>query len=101
MGAGVAKALGPHSVVMLKNHGIVTAAANVEEVVIRTIMFENAAQIQMIMEAAGDTAPEFPRERHREAQARHQPAGPVRGELRLPGAARQAPGALIAACGFP
>jgi len=61
MGAGVAKALGPHSVVMLKNHGIVTAAPTVEEVVIRTIMFENAAQIQLIAEAAGDTAPEFPK----------------------------------------
>ena len=60
MGAGVAKALGPHSVVMLKNHGIVTAGPSIEEVVIRTIMFENAAQIQMIMEAAGDIAPEFP-----------------------------------------
>jgi L-fuculose-phosphate aldolase len=31
-------------------------------VVIRTIMFENAAQIQLIAEAAGDTAPEFPRD---------------------------------------
>lgn len=60
MGAGVAKALGPHSVVMLKNHGIVTAGPTIDEVVIRTIMFENAAQIQLIMEAAGDTAPEFP-----------------------------------------
>jgi L-fuculose-phosphate aldolase len=62
MGAGVARALGPHSVVLLKNHGIVTAAGNVEEVVIRTIMFENAAQIQLIAEAAGETAPEFPRD---------------------------------------
>ena len=60
MGAGVAKALGPHSVVMLKNHGIVTAGPTIDEVVIRTIMFENAAQIQMIMEAAGEVAPEFP-----------------------------------------
>jgi L-fuculose-phosphate aldolase len=60
MGAGVAKALGLHSVVMLKNHGIVTAGPTIDEVVIRTIMFENAAQIQLIMEAAGDTAPEFP-----------------------------------------
>jgi L-fuculose-phosphate aldolase len=60
MGAGVAKALGPHSVVMLKNHGIVTASPTVDETVIRTIMFENAAQIQMIMEAAGDTASPFP-----------------------------------------
>jgi L-fuculose-phosphate aldolase len=57
----VAKALGPHSVVMLKNHGIVTAGPSVEEVVIRTIMFENAAQIQVLAEAAGDIAPEFPK----------------------------------------
>jgi L-fuculose-phosphate aldolase len=60
MGAGVARDLGPHSVVMLKNHGIVTAGPSIEEVVIRTIMFENAAQIQMIMEAAGETAAPFP-----------------------------------------
>jgi L-fuculose-phosphate aldolase len=60
MGAGVAKALGPHSVVMLKNHGIVTAAPTIEEMVIRTIMFENAAQIQVLAEAAGDIAPPFP-----------------------------------------
>jgi L-fuculose-phosphate aldolase len=61
MGAGVARDLGPHSVVMLKNHGIVTAAPTVEEVVIRTIMFENAAQIQVLAEAAGGVAPEFPK----------------------------------------
>jgi L-fuculose-phosphate aldolase len=60
MGAGVAKALGPHSVVMLKNHGIVTAAPTIEEMVIRTIMFENAAQIQVLAEAAGNIAPPFP-----------------------------------------
>ena len=62
MGAGVAKALGPHHAVLLKNHGIVMASGTVEEVVIRTIMFENAAQIQLIAEAAGDTAPEFPKD---------------------------------------
>src|ERR1700748_555285 len=61
MGAGVARDLGPHSVVMLKNHGIVTASPTVEEVVIRTIMFENAAQVQVLAEAAGDIAPEFPK----------------------------------------
>ena len=61
MGAGVAKALGPHSVVLLKNHGVVTASGSVEEVIIRNIMLENAAQIQMIAEAAGTTAAEFPR----------------------------------------
>ena len=52
--------LGPHSVVMLKNHGIVTAAPTIDEVVIRTIMFENAAQIQMIAEAAGDVCAGVP-----------------------------------------
>jgi L-fuculose-phosphate aldolase len=60
MGAGVARDLGPHSVVMLKNHGIVTAAPTIDEVVIRTIMFENAAQIQVLAEAAGDVLPPFP-----------------------------------------
>ncbi len=44
---------------MLKNHGIVTAAPTIEEMVIRTIMFENAAQIQVLAEAAGDIAPPF------------------------------------------
>jgi L-fuculose-phosphate aldolase len=61
MGAGVAKALGPHPAVLLKNHGVVMSGASIEEVVIRTIMLENAAMIQMVIEAAGDAAPEFPR----------------------------------------
>jgi L-fuculose-phosphate aldolase len=61
MGAGVAKALGPHRAVLLKNHGVVVAGASIEEVVISTIMLENAAQIQMIAEAAGTLAAEFPR----------------------------------------
>jgi L-fuculose-phosphate aldolase len=61
MGAGVAKALGPHSAVLLKNHGVVIAGATIEETVIRVIMLENGAQVQMIAEAAGETAPEFPR----------------------------------------
>jgi L-fuculose-phosphate aldolase len=60
MGAGVAKALGPHSAVFLKNHGIVVATASIEETVISTIMLENAAQVQLIAEAAGQVAPEFP-----------------------------------------
>ena len=37
------------------------SGASIEEVVIRTIMLENAAMIQMVIEAAGDAAPEFPR----------------------------------------
>jgi L-fuculose-phosphate aldolase len=60
MGAGVAKALGPHRAVLLKNHGIAIATASIEETVISAIMLENAAMIQMIAEASGTLAPEFP-----------------------------------------
>jgi L-fuculose-phosphate aldolase len=60
MGAGVAKALGPHRAVLLKNHGVAVVGATIEEAVINVIMLENAAQVQMITEAAGDPAPEFP-----------------------------------------
>ena len=62
MGAGVAKALGPHRAVLLKNHGLVIATASIAETVIGAIMFENAAQIQLIAEAAGKPAPEFSRD---------------------------------------
>jgi L-fuculose-phosphate aldolase len=61
MGAGVAKALGAHRAVLLKNHGVVVTGASIAETVIGAIMLENAAQVQMIVEAAGDPAGEFPR----------------------------------------
>jgi L-fuculose-phosphate aldolase len=61
MGAGVAKALGNGRAVLLKNHGIVVTATTIEELVVSTIMLENAAMIQMITQAAGTPAPEFPR----------------------------------------
>jgi L-fuculose-phosphate aldolase len=60
LGAGVARALGPRRAVLLKNHGVVVTGATIEELVISTIMLENAAMIQMITEAAGTPAPEFP-----------------------------------------
>src|SRR5215472_814141 len=50
MGAGVAHALGKGRAVLLKNHGVVVTGASIEEVVISTIMLENAAMIQMIAE---------------------------------------------------
>lgn len=62
MGAGVAEALGPHRAAFLKAHGTAVAGKTIEETVISAIMLENAAMIQMIVEAAGDPAPEFPRE---------------------------------------
>ncbi len=60
MGAAVARALGPHRAALLKNHGVVVVGGTIEEAVINTIMLENAAMIQMITEAAGDPAPDFP-----------------------------------------
>jgi L-fuculose-phosphate aldolase len=61
MGKGVATALGPHRAVLLKNHGVAVVGASIEEAVINVIMLENAAQVQMIAEAAGDGGPELPR----------------------------------------
>src|ERR1700733_2345358 len=61
MGAGVARALGAGRGVLLKNHGIVVTGATIEEAVIGTIMLENGAMVQLLAEAAGNLAPEFPR----------------------------------------
>jgi L-fuculose-phosphate aldolase len=61
MGAGVAKALGSYRAAFLKNHGTAIVGKSIEEAVISAIMLENAAMIQMVVEAAGDAAPEFPR----------------------------------------
>lgn len=45
MGAAVARALGPHPAVLLKNHGAVTATGSIKQTVITMIMLENAAMI--------------------------------------------------------
>jgi L-fuculose-phosphate aldolase len=62
MGARVAATLGANRAALLKHHGVVVAGATIEEAVITVIMLEDAAQVQMIAEAAGDLAPEFPRD---------------------------------------
>jgi L-fuculose-phosphate aldolase len=61
MGAGVARALGRGRAVLLKNHGVVVTGGSIAEAVIGTIMLENGAMVQLLAEAAGDLAPEFPR----------------------------------------
>ena len=61
MGAGVARALGQGRAVLLKNHGVVVTGATIAEAVIGTIMLENGATVQLLVEAAGDPAPEFSR----------------------------------------
>jgi L-fuculose-phosphate aldolase len=60
MGAAVARTLGANRAVLLKHHGAVTVGATIAETVIGMIMLENAAMIQMITEAAGETRPQFP-----------------------------------------
>jgi ribulose-5-phosphate 4-epimerase/fuculose-1-phosphate aldolase len=60
MGAGVAKSLGSYKATFLKNHGVAVAGRTLEECVILTLMLENACQIQLLAEATGETAPEFP-----------------------------------------
>jgi len=60
LGAGVAKALGRNRAVLLKNHGPVVVGSCIEEAVVSAIMLENAAQIQLLVDAAGDAAGEFP-----------------------------------------
>jgi L-fuculose-phosphate aldolase len=59
LGAGVAKALGKHRAVLLKNHGPVVTGKTIAEAVVGAIMLENAAMVQLAVEAAGDPAPEF------------------------------------------
>jgi len=61
MGAGVARALGSHKAAFLKNHGVAVVGRTIEECVILTMMLENACQVQLLAQACGELAPEFPR----------------------------------------
>ena len=95
MGAGVAKALGPHRAALLKNHGVVIVGATIEETVVSALMLETAAKIQMVAEAAGEVASEFAAADIENLQEPVVEAGSVQDQLRLSGAARDAPGSLI------
>jgi ribulose-5-phosphate 4-epimerase/fuculose-1-phosphate aldolase len=59
MGAGVARALGNHKAVLLRNHGVAVVGATVEEATVLTIWLDNAAQIQLLAAAAGGPGPMF------------------------------------------
>jgi L-fuculose-phosphate aldolase len=52
-GAAVARALGAHRAILLKNHGIVTAGPSVEEASLFAIFLERAAHIQWLAAALG------------------------------------------------
>jgi ribulose-5-phosphate 4-epimerase/fuculose-1-phosphate aldolase len=59
MGLGVARALGSHKAVMLRNHGVAVVGATVDESVILAIMLDNACRIQLLAQAAGGIGEQF------------------------------------------
>jgi L-fuculose-phosphate aldolase len=59
MGAGVARALGTHKAVMLRNHGVALVGRSIEESVILAIALDNACRIQLLAEAAGGIGQQF------------------------------------------
>ncbi len=52
-GKAVARCLGPHQALILRNHGIVTAGRSVEEAVWLALKLERACRMQLLVEAAG------------------------------------------------
>jgi L-ribulose-5-phosphate 4-epimerase len=52
-GKAVARCLGQHQALILRNHGIVTAGKTIEEAVWYALRLERACRIQMLAEAAG------------------------------------------------
>ena len=52
-GGAVARCLGEHSALILRNHGIVAAGASIEEAVWTAIKLEKACRVQLLAESAG------------------------------------------------
>ena len=61
-GRAVARCLGAHPALILRNHGIVAAGASIEEAVWTAIKLEKACQLQLLAEAAGgpNSSPKAP-----------------------------------------
>ena len=53
LGAAVARCLGNAGALILRNHGIVTAAATLEEAVMLALKLEDACKLQLMAEACG------------------------------------------------
>ena len=90
MGAGVAKALGPHRAVLLKNHGPVVTGKTIAEAVVGATMLENAAMIQLDGRGGRRPGARVSAGRHRQVERRNQPARTVSGQFRLPRPAGEA-----------
>jgi len=59
MGAGVARALGPHKAVFLRNHGVGVVGASLDEATVLSLLLEEACRIQLLAMAAGGIGPMF------------------------------------------
>lgn len=57
-GRGVAKALGKHKAVLLRQHGAVVAGETIDESVNMAIMLEVSCKIQLLVDAVGTSAPQ-------------------------------------------
>lgn len=69
LGRAVARCLGEHNALLLRNHGIVTCGRTLEEAVYLAIQLENACWMQIVAESAGGaklvTPPEEARRKKR------------------------------------
>jgi L-fuculose-phosphate aldolase len=69
LGKAVARCLGEHQALLLRNHGIVTCGRTLEEAVYLAIVLENACWMQIVAESAGGarlvTSPEEARKKKR------------------------------------
>ncbi len=59
MGLGVARALGPHKAVLLRNHGVAVVGACIEEATVLALLLEEACQIQLLAQAGGGVGEVF------------------------------------------
>lgn len=69
-GRAVARSLGSHGALLLQNHGIVTAAATIEEAVVLALALERACSMQLLAEAAGGPKAVTPPEEAKAKKAR-------------------------------
>ena len=59
LGAGVARALGPHKAVFLRNHGVAVVGASLDESTVLALLLEEACRIQLLAMAAGGAGAMF------------------------------------------
>ena len=76
LGKAVARCLGQHQVLLLRNHGIVTAGRTLEEAIYLALVLEKACWMQLVAESAGGaklvTSPEEARAKKRITRAENQ-----------------------------